>query len=200
MNFVVRHLLFTTCLIGLAFSARAQQVLPALRPEHSRPDPVLTYDSLGGAGNDGDSFMTGGPVLANAVLTPRAQTALAEIVLSVKLKERDLGSFDIFVSRISSSGEFYSTRVIGNIPDKFLTRDYTRIKMSFGGSVPLSAHTLYYVGISKRAGAKCTVILENTVDPKTLAIPEVAASAYFYNKNGRQPNSRGLYEMRVAMR
>ena len=135
--------LFRITTAGFVFSLIATGNRVIAQPSGAEPgkfvSPDRIYYTIGGTEKGGDSFETGGPVLANAVLTPRIKSVLVGLTLNVKLRRRDLGSFDIFVSNISPTGQFYSTRIIGNVPDSLLTKDFERITMGFSGHVPLPA-------------------------------------------------------------
>ena len=162
--------------------------------------PDLNYISFGGAEQGGDSFVTGGPVLANAVQTPKSMTFILSVTLNVKLRVRDLGSFDVFLSDVAPDGQFYSSKILATISDSNLTRDFKRIRVDFADNVPVAANKKYYVGIRRHSGANCTVILGSTSDPVVVSRPEIIVSGYSYSKKrGQQSSNSGVYEMEVVM-
>ena len=154
------------------------------------------YDTTGGAENGGDTFGTAGNILLDEVGPRLAKYKLDSVVLNVRLKHADTGSFDVVYAIRSLNGKPTKKKVIATVQDSQLSTSFQLITVPGGGATFLK-YKRYYIGIAKHKGVPSSVVFGNTVDPAVLARKSVQEGGYYYNSGGVQANAGGPYEMQV---
>lgn len=160
--------------------------------------PKIFYNTTGGTENGGDTFGTAGNILVDEVGPTLGQFKLNAVVVNVKLKHADTGSFDVVYAIRSFSGKPRAKKVIATVQDSQLTTSFQLISVPGGGATFLKDRR-YYFGIAKHTGSPSSVVFGNTVDPTVLARHNVQAGGYYYNNGGVQANAGGPYELQLLV-